>query len=52
MHWRGSDGVSQELVAEWPIDTLIHVVQELSVLIVFTYENTVGDHVRNANWGP
>lgn len=49
MHWRGRDGVSQELVAEWAIDTFIHVVQELSILIVFTYENTVGDHVSNAH---
>lgn len=46
VHWRGSDGVSQQLAAEWAINTLIHVVQELCIFIVLTCVNTVGDHVR------
>lgn len=46
VHRRGSDGVSQKLAAEWAINTLIHVVQELGIFIVLTCVNTVGDHVR------
>lgn len=40
VHSRGSNSVSEQLGAEWAINTLIHVVQELCVLVVFTWENT------------
>lgn len=39
MHRRSSDGVSQQLAAEWTINTFIHVVQELCIFIVLTCVN-------------
>lgn len=47
VHWWGIDGVSQQLAAKWAINTLIHVVLELCIFVVFTCENIVGDHVSN-----
>lgn len=47
MHRWGSNSVSKQLGAEWAVNTLIHVVQELSVLVVFTCVNTSSINVRS-----
>lgn len=47
VHWWSSDGVSQQLAVEWAINTFIHVVQELSIFIVLSCINIMGDHVRD-----
>lgn len=41
VHWGGTDRVSQQSAAKRTINTLIHVVQELCIVTVFTCESRV-----------